>query len=89
MALGASTAETQRVILREGLMVTTIGLGCGLILALAIGRVLTGFLYDVRSVDAAVLSIAMLLLTAVSMLACYLPAREAPRVDPMIALHYE
>lgn len=89
MALGASSAETQRMILREGFMVTAIGLGCGLMLALAIGRVLAGFLYEVRSVDAAVLSIAMLLLTVVSMLACYLPAREAARVDPMVSLRYE
>ena len=89
MALGASSAETQRMILREGFVVTAIGLVCGLILALAIGRVLTGFLYDVRPVDAAVLSSAMLLLTLVSMLACYLPARKAARVDPMVALRYE
>jgi predicted permease len=89
MALGASSAETQHMILREGLMVTAIGSGCGLLLALALGRVLAGFLYDVRSVDAAVLSIAMVLLTVVSMLACYLPARKAARVDPMVALRYE
>jgi predicted permease len=89
MALGASSADTQRMILREGCMVTVIGLGCGLLLALALGRVLTGFLYDVRPVDAMVLSIAMLLLTMVSMLACYLPARNAARVDPMVALRYE
>jgi len=89
MALGASSADTQRMILREGSNVTAIGLGCGLLLALAIGRVLTGFLYDVHPVDAAVLSIAMLLLTVVSVLACYLPARKAARVDPMVALRYE
>lgn len=89
MALGASSADTQRMILREGLMVTAIGLGCGSMLALALGRVLAGFLYDVRAVDAAVLSIAIFLLTAVSLLACYLPARRAARVDPMVALRYE
>jgi len=89
MALGASSADTQRMILREGFMVTAIGLVCGLLLALALGRVLAGFLYDVRPVDAAVLSIAMLLLAVVSMLASYLPARKAARVDPMVALRYE
>ncbi|HEY6372931.1 MAG TPA: FtsX-like permease family protein, partial [Candidatus Sulfotelmatobacter sp.] len=89
MALGASSAETQRMILREGLSVTAIGLGCGLLLALAIGQVLTRFLYDVQPVDAAVLSVAILLLTVVSMLACYIPARKAARVDPMVALRYE
>lgn len=89
MALGASSADTRRLILREGLMVTAIGLACGLMLALAIGRVLAGFLYDARAVDAPVLSSAMLLLTTVSMLASYLPARKAARVDPMVALRYE
>jgi ABC-type antimicrobial peptide transport system permease subunit len=89
MALGASSAETQRMILREGFMVTAIGLVCGLMLAPAIGRVLAGFLYDVRPMDTAVLSIAMLLLTVVSHLACYLPARKAARVDPRVALRYE
>jgi len=89
MALGASSADTQRMILREGFMVTAIGLGFGLLMALALGRVLTRFLYDVRPVDMTVLSIAMLLLTMVSLLACYLPARKAARVDPMVALRYE
>jgi ABC-type antimicrobial peptide transport system permease subunit len=89
MALGASSADTRRLILREGLMVTAIGLACGLMLALAIGRVLAGFLYDVRAVDAPVLSSAMLLLTTVSVVASYLPARKAARVDPMVALRYE
>ncbi len=89
MALGASSADTQRMILREGFMVTAIGSGCGVLLALALGRVLTGFLYDVRPVDMTVLLIAMLLLTMVSMLACYLPARKAARVDPMVALREE
>jgi predicted permease len=89
MALGASSAATQRMILREGFMVTAVGLGCGLILALALGRVLAGFLYEVPSVDALVLSLAVLLLTGVSLLACYLPARKAARVDPMVALRYE
>ena len=77
------------MILREGLMVTAIGSGCGLLLALALGRVLAGFLYDVRPVDMTVLFIAMLLLTMVSMLACYLPAWKAARVGPMVALRYE
>ncbi len=89
MALGASSADTRRMILREGLMVTAIGLVCGLVLALAIGRILAGFLYDVRAVDAAVLLSAILLLAAVATLACYLPARKAARVDPVVALRYE
>ena len=89
MALGANAGDTLRMILREGLLVTIIGAGTGLLLSAAVGRVLAGFLYKVSSADPVVFTAAPILLAAISLLACYLPARRAARVDPMVALRYE
>jgi len=89
MALGADTSTTLRMILGEALKVTIVGIGAGLLLAIGLGRVLAGFLYDIRSLDPLVLGGAPILLTLVALFACYVPARRAARVDPMIALRYE
>jgi len=89
MALGANAGDTLRMILREGLLVTSLGAGLGLLLSAALGRVLAGFLYKVSGADPLVFTAAPLLLAAISLLACYLPARKASRVDPMVALRYE
>jgi predicted permease len=89
MALGAGAGDTLRMILREGLIVTTIGICTGLALSLALGKLLSSFLYDVGAADPVVFATAPVLLAIVSLLACYLPARRAARVDPMIALRYE
>ncbi len=89
MALGADSSDTLRMILREGLLVTLAGVSVGLVLALALGKVLSGILYQVSAVEPVVLVAAPLVLTAVSLLACYVPARRAARVDPMVALRYQ
>ncbi len=89
MALGADTSSTMGMILGEGLKVTAIGVGAGLLLAIALGKVLAGFLYDVRPFDPLVLGAAPVVLGLVALFACYIPARRAARVDPMIALRYE
>ena len=89
MAIGADSADVLRMVLREGLGVTAIGVAGGVILALASGRLLAGMLYEVPAVDLTVLSLATLLLTAISMLACYLPARKAAHIDPMVALRFD
>ncbi len=89
MALGANTGDTLRMMLREGVLVTSIGAGVGLALSLALGKVLSSFLYRVSGVDPLVFSVSAILLAAISLLACYLPARRASRIDPMIALRYE
>ena len=89
MALGANAGDTLRMILREGLLVTSVGAGIGLLLSAALGRVLASFLYKVSGADPVVFSAAPILLAAISLLACYLPARKAARVDPMVALRYE
>jgi predicted permease len=89
MALGASSGDALNMILREGMMVTLVGVGVGFVLALILGKLLSGFLYQVHAVEPLVLLSAPLVLTVVSLLACYFPARRAARVDPITALRYE
>jgi ABC-type antimicrobial peptide transport system permease subunit len=89
MALGANAADTRRLILRDGFLVTLVGVGAGMLLALGLGQILASTLWDVRATDPVVFLTAPLLLTAVALVACYVPARRAARVDPMVALRYE
>jgi predicted permease len=89
MALGATTRDALRMVLRDGLKLTLVGTAAGLVLSLGLGRILSSLLYRVSGADAVVLSTAPLLLAAVSLLACYLPARKASRIEPMSALRNE
>jgi predicted permease len=89
MSLGADTRSTLRMILGEGLRVTLVGVGAGLLFAIAMGKLLSGFLYEIGSFDPAVILGAPALLASVALAACYLPARKAARIDPLIALRYE
>ncbi len=89
MALGADAGATLKMILREGLRVTAVGLGAGFLLAVALGQLLRGILYGVGRIDPAVLIGASAILGFVALMACYFPARKASQVDPMIALRYE
>jgi putative ABC transport system permease protein len=89
MALGATAGDTLRMILREGMVLTLAGVFVGLVLALGVGRLLSSMLYEVSGTDPVIFASAPLILSAVSMLACYFPARKAARVDPMVALRYE
>ncbi len=89
LALGAKPAEARAMILREGLIVTSIGAGAGLALSLLAGKALTSMLYKVSGADPVVFISSAAILGSVSLLACYLPALRASRVDPMIALRHE
>ncbi len=89
MALGADGADVRRLVLREGLKVVLIGVTAGLALSLAAARLIAGFLYGVGANDPLTFVGVALLLTAVALLACYLPARRATKVDPMVALRVE
>jgi putative ABC transport system permease protein len=89
MALGARGRDVLWLILREAALLVGVGVGLGLPAALAAARLATGLLYGVTPADPVSVSLAVLLLCAVAALACYLPARRATRVDPMVALRYE
>ena len=89
MALGARQTDVLKLVMRQGLQVTSIGLCIGLAAAFAAARLLAPLLYGIGANDPATLAGVAIGVTAVSMLACYVPARRAMRVDPAIALRYE
>jgi putative ABC transport system permease protein len=89
IALGATPRDLIRMILFEGARLVAIGLAAGLILALGISRLVQQFLYGVASTDLLTLLTVPFSLATVMMLACWLPARRAAKVDPMVALRYE
>jgi ABC-type antimicrobial peptide transport system permease subunit len=89
MALGAKRGDVLRLVLGQGIGLVAIGLACGLLGALAAGRALASVLYGVGAVDIIALSVAIASLSVVAVVACFVPARRATRVDPMIALREE
>jgi predicted permease len=86
IALGAQGRDVLRLILAQGLKPVAIGSVIGLIAALALGRVLSSLLYGVKATDPVTFVIVVLLLSFVALVACYLPARRATKIDPMVAL---
>jgi putative ABC transport system permease protein len=89
VALGARQGQVLTLILKQGLLLTLTGIVLGLAGALALTRLLAGLLFGVGSTDPATFTAIALLLTMVSVIACYIPARRAARVDPLIALRYD
>jgi predicted permease len=89
MALGAQTGDVLRLVLRRAVVLTGIGLALGLLLSLGLTRFVSGMLVGVSPTDPATFAGVVLLLASVALLASYLPARRAVRVDPMIALRSE
>ena len=89
MALGASRSEVLRLVMLDGLRLTALGLAFGLAGALVLARLMSSLLYGVAPRDPATLAGVAILLAAVALLASYIPARRAMRVDPMTALRYE
>jgi ABC-type antimicrobial peptide transport system permease subunit len=89
MALGATMADVERLVMREGVRTTAIGLATGLALAVGVGKLVSGLLYQVNPFDPSVLAIAAAVLSTTAMLACYFPARRATRVVPLEALRSE
>jgi putative ABC transport system permease protein len=88
-ALGAGQGEILRLVLGRGVMITLGGLGFGLVGALAVTRLFSSLLYQVSALDPGVFIGVSVTLAAAALLACFLPARWATRIDPATALHYE
>lgn len=89
MALGASPGDVLKQVFLEGGRLAVLGLALGLIAALALTRMMASLLYGVRPSDPVSLGVAAALLAVVALAACYIPARRATRVDPLVALRYE
>jgi putative ABC transport system permease protein len=89
MALGAERIDIVKLIVRQGLTLVLIGTGVGLVIALALTRVLKSLLFGISATDPLTFTVIVTLMMFVGFLACYLPARKATKVDPLVALRYE
>ena len=89
MALGAGALDVLKLILRSGMTLTAIGVVIGLAAAFALTRLMSILLFGVQPTDASTFAIVSAALIAAALLACYIPARRATRVDPLVALRYE
>ena len=89
MALGAQTRDVLRLVVNQGMKPVVIGLAIGIVSAFGLARLLTTQLYEVSAHNPALLAGSTVLLAAIALIACVVPARRAAHVDPMVALHYE
>jgi ABC-type antimicrobial peptide transport system permease subunit len=89
VALGASRVDVLRLILQDGLRLALIGLGLGLILSFAATRLLSSLLFGVRPTDLVTFAALSFVLIGVTLFACFIPARRATKIDPLVALRYE
>ena len=89
IALGAQLSAVHRLILRQGMVLTVVAMALGLPAAFVVAGLLSSFLYGIRPHDAMTFTVVPLFLAAVALVACWVPAWRATRIDPQIALRYE
>jgi putative ABC transport system permease protein len=89
MALGAERRDILRMVLRHGSLMAAAGIAVGLTVALGLARLITSLLFQVSATDPPTFSVVPVVLIAVALVACYIPARRATRVDPLVALRYQ
>jgi putative ABC transport system permease protein len=89
LALGAQTRDVLRLVVGNGMALAALGVAVGLAGAFGLTRLMSSLLFGVTPTDAATFVIVSVVLLAVALLACYIPARRATRVDPLVALRYE
>jgi putative ABC transport system permease protein len=89
ISLGASPADVLLLVLRQGMMLTAMGLVIGIITALVFSRLMATVVYDVKPSDPLTFVAVALLLAGVAVVACYIPARRAMRLDAVVALRHE
>ena len=89
MALGAQSRDVLKLIMKQGMRLAVVGMVIGLIASFALTRVIKSLLFNVSATDVLTFIVVSLVFTSVALLACWIPARRATKVDPLVALRYE